>query len=199
MREPFSGLLSRGERLVAAGEVDLAITRGPLAIPAELAALFSPLLSIVLAVRLDGATAKALGAILPPVVIILLARFPLRRWRRPREWIGVTDRRALRWWRPASLFGGPRIEELPLHGVVGVELEQDDWDRRTGTHHLILRTESRARALGRLRNAERLRDAMVALVRSAAPPAVPADSRPVSAPPPSDFVPPATPPRSYPP
>ena len=197
MREPFSGLLPRGERLVAAGEVDLAMTRGPLAMPAEIAAFLSPLLSIVLAVRLDGATAKALGAVLPPLVLILLARYPLRRWRRPREWIGVTDRRALRWWRPASLFVGPRIEELPLHGVVGVELDQDDWDRRTGTHHLTLHTEIRTRSLGRLHNAERLRDAIVVLVRSASPPAVPGDNRPAPAPPPGDFVPPAAPPADY--
>ena len=203
MREPFSGLLGRDERLLAAGEVDLAVTTGPLAVPAELLALFSPALSVILFLRLDGAVARALGALLPPLVIVLLAWFPLRRWRRPREWLGVTERRLLRWWRPAALFAGPRIEEIPRAGAVGVELDQDDRDRRAGSHQVILHYEGRARSLGRVHNAERLHDAIVAAVsaasrhggtdQAAATPAAP----PTPAPLPGDFIPPAAPPADY--
>ena len=164
MREPFHRLLGRGERLLAAGEVDLARRTGPLAMPAEMLALFSPILSLVLLVRLDGLVPKLLGALLAPLVVIFLARYPLRRWRRPREWIGVTDRRVLRWRRPPSLFGGPRIEEVPLPGLEGVELDQDDWDRRTGTAQVIAHLRGGdTRGLGRLHNAERIRDALVGL------------------------------------
>lgn len=164
MREPFYRLLGRGERLLAAGEVDLARRTGPLAMPAEMLALFSPIVSLVLLVRLDGLVPKLLGALLAPLLIIFLARYPLRRWRRPREWIGVTDRRVLRWRRPAALFGSPRIEAVPLPGLEGVELDQDDWDRRTGTAQVIAHLQGgETRSLGRLHNAARIRDALVGL------------------------------------
>lgn len=192
MREPFSRLLGRSERLLAAAEADLAATTGPLAMPAELLVLFSPVLSLILATRLDGLWPRLVGAALPPLLLFLLARFPLRRWRRPREWVGVTDRRVLRWRRPGALVAGPRIEEIPLGSVTAVELEQDDWDRRAGTHQLIVHDERGARSLGRVRSAERLRDAIIAAVPQAAPAG--GASPP---PPPDDFLPPAAPPGDY--
>ena len=192
MREPFSRLLPRGERLLAAGEVELGTTTGPLALPAELAALCSPLLSVVLFLRLDGAPARALGLLLPPLLIILLARYPLRRWRRPREWIGVTDRRVLIWRRAGSLRASPRIEEVSLSGIEGVELEQDDWDRRRGTRHVTLHGGNKVRGLGRVRNAVQVRDAIVTAVQSISPTLPPAPPSPF----PADFIPPAAP-REY--
>jgi hypothetical protein len=185
MRDPFRRLLPRDERLRAAGEVDLAIRRGPLALPAEMLALCSPIISVVLFIRLDGPLAKALGVVLPPVVTILLAVFVLRTWRRAREWVGVTDRRVLVWRRPAALIGGATIQAFRLEDIQGVELVQDAWDRRAGTHQLILRLRDGDRDLGRLRAGEALRDAIV----QAAPHLAPAREGPPQ--PRTAFVPPA--------
>ena len=65
MREPFSRVLPRDEPLRAAGECDLAVTAGPLAGLAEVLAFFSPVLSIILALRLEAWPAKAGGLVLP--------------------------------------------------------------------------------------------------------------------------------------
>ncbi len=193
MRQPFRGLLGRSERLLVAGEVELAVITGPLAMPAELAALFSPILSIVLAIQLHGVEAKLLGVILPPAVMVLLARYPLRRWHRPREWIGVTDQRVLVWRRPGAIRAEPRIEEIAPEDIAGVELEQDDWDRRRGTQQVVLMLgPDRARNLGRVANAEQMRDAIIALAPAARPaPPVPPPPLPV------DFVPPGAPPPDF--
>lgn len=185
MREPFRAVLPDGERLLAAGEAELGVTTGPLARPAELLAFFSPVISIVLLIRLDGPAAKAAGVIAPPLVLILLARFVLRSWHRPREWIGVTDRRLLVWRRPSALRAEPRIEPVPLGGVVGVELVQDNWDRRAGVYQVILHRDLKTHNLARIHNAEQVRDAIVATIQAAAPP--PAVSRPAA--PPSDYQP----------
>lgn len=171
MREPFSAVLPRGERLVAAGEAELGETTGPLARLGEMLAFVSPVLSIVLLIRLDGAPAKAAGVLAPPLVIILLAWFPLRRWRRPRQWLGATDRRLLIWRRKAALRAEPRIEPVPLAGVVGVELVQDDWDRRVGVHQLVLHHDETSKNLARIHNAEQVRDAVIAAIQCGAPPA----------------------------
>ncbi len=177
MKEPFSRVLARGEQLRAAGECDLARTTGPLAAPAELLAILSPILSLVLAIRLDGWQWKVLGAVLPVVAGVLLARGPLRRWLRPRQWVGVTDRRVLIWRRAAAFRPSPRIEAVPLADVTGVELIQDDWDRRHHTHQLELVCGQHRRSLDRNRNATAIRDAI-------APP-----ERPAPLPPPADFLP----------
>src|SRR5437016_2772613 len=121
MREPFSDILPEHEQLLAAGEAELGITTGPLAGLSEMLALLSPVLSLVLLIQLHGVGAKIAGAMLPPLVMIMLARWPLRRWKRPREWLGVTPRRALIWRRAGRMRAEPRIEEVDLTGVVGVE------------------------------------------------------------------------------
>jgi hypothetical protein len=190
MREPFRSLLPKGERLVAAGEAEPGVTTGPLASLSEILALFSPLISVILLIRLDGALPKVVGVLAPPAIAILLARWPLRRWHRPREWIGVTDRRLLVWRRRAALRVEPRIETVPLDGIVGVEMVQDRWDQVHGTHQIILHRETGTKDLARLHNAERVRDAIVALVGVPAPAVSPAV-------PPADFLPPAPPPGDF--
>jgi hypothetical protein len=193
MREPFSSILPSDERLVAAAECELGVTTGPLAGPAEMLALFSPLISIILLIRLDGWQAKLIGALLPPLLMALLARYPLRRWHRPRQWIGVTDRSVLVWRRPAALRPEPRVtQDIPLRNIEGVELEQDSWDRRAGTQQVILHLPGRTIHLDRTRGAERIRDAILAAC-AALPPA------PTSAPgpAPADFLPPAPQPGDY--
>ncbi len=192
MREPFTGLLPRGERLLAAGETELGSTTGPLAMPAEMLALFSPIIGVVLFLQLDGTVPKLLGLVLPPLLLIVLARYPLRRWHRPREWVGMTDQRLLIWRRRGSLRASPRIEEISLGGLEGVELVQDDWDRRRGTHHVTLHTGNKPRALGRIRAAEPLRDAIVRV----GSPVTPVTQPPPSPPPLTDFIPPSGP-REY--
>jgi hypothetical protein len=171
MREPFSAVLPRGERLVAAGEAELGETTGPLARLGELLAFVSPVVSIVLLVRLDGALAKTAGVIAPPVVLILLAWFPLRRWHRPRQWLGATDTRLLIWRRKAALRAEPRIEPVSLAGVVGVELIQDDWDQRAGVHQFILHRDETSKTIARIHNAKPVRDAVIAAIRGSTPPA----------------------------
>ena len=185
MREPFSRLLGPRERLVAAREVDSAVRTGPLAMPAELLALASPVLSLFLYLRLDDPLARLLGVVLPPAVLVLAARFPLRRWRRPRTWIALTGERLLIWRRPAALFAGPRIEAVSLAEIVDVALEQDEWDRRVGRHQLIVHTAGRARNLGRIAAAEQFRDAVRAATTPMALHPKPADPTPR----PGDFIP----------
>jgi hypothetical protein len=194
MREPFTSLLSRNERLLAAGEGEPGITTGPLAGFAEILALFSFLPAVVLVVRLDGVPLKVAGAVLPPLLMILLARYPLRRWRRPREWVGVTDHRVLVWRRKGGIRAEPRIDEIPLREVEGIELNQDDWDRRNGTHQLTLHGAAAVRDLARLHNAERLRDAVLAAVPAASTPPPAAPAAPAT---PADFLPPPPPPGDY--
>ncbi|MER3420352.1 MAG: hypothetical protein C4290_07435 [Chloroflexota bacterium] len=187
MREPFSRVLPRDEPLRAAGECDLAVTAGPLAGLAEVLAFFSPVLSIILALRLEAWPAKAVGLVLPPLVAFVLARYPLRRWGRPRQWIGVTTRRLLIWRRPPGLRAEPRIESIPLSAVAGVELERDAWDRRAGTHQLVVHlADGAVRDLGRVHHGERLREA----IQSAA-------SALRTLPGPPEFKPPAAPPTDY--
>lgn len=189
MREPFSRVLPRGEPLRAAGECDLSVRSGPLAGIAEVLALFSPVLSVILALRLEGWPARAAGIVLPPLVAFLLARYPLRRWGRPRQWIGVTTRRVLIWRRPAGLRVEPRIESIPLSAVTGVDLEQDAWDRRAGTHQLILHlADGGTRDLGRVHHGERLHAAIQGAVSALHTPPGPT---------PPEFKPPAAPPADY--
>ena len=187
MRNPFRDLLPPSEPVRASGQAELGITTGPLAGLAEMLALFSPALSLWLFFSLDGWQARTLGVVLPPLIMILLARFPLRRWRRPREWIGVTDRRLLRWRRTATLRGEPRIEEVPLDGILGVELRRERWDEAHGTHLVVLHRERGEQNMGRLHNAEAVRDAIVATVGGRA--AAPVQSAPpaVAVAPPPDF------------
>lgn len=189
MREPFSRVLPRDEPLRAAGECDLAVTSGPLAGLAEVLALFSPVLSVILALRLEGWPAKAVGIVLPPLLAFFLARYPLRRWGRPRQWIGITTRRVLIWRRPAGLRAEPRIESIPLSTVVGADLEQDAWDRRAGTHQLIVHlADGAVRDLGRVHHGDRLREAIQGAVSALRTPPGPT---------PPEFKPPAAPPADY--
>lgn len=184
MREPFSAVLPPDERLVAAGEAEQGVNIGPLARLGEMLAFVSPVLSLVLFLRLEGTVPRILGVILPPLVIILLARFPLRRWHRPREWVGVTNRRLLLWRSPAALFPRPRIETLPVAGVEGVELARDRWDEAHGTLQIVLHFDVRRSNIARAHNAEALRDGIISLVNANQPP-----SPLPPPPPPSDYHP----------
>lgn len=185
MREPFSAVLPSDERLVAGGEAERGVNTGPLAGLGEMLSFISPVLSIVLVLRLDGVVPKILGAVLPPLVIILIARYPMRRWHRPREWVGVTNRRLLIWRSPAAIVPRPRIEAIPVDGVEGVELVRDRWDEAHGTHQIVLHYAVRQSNIARARNAEQLRDAIVALVQATTP-----AGPPPPPPPPADYRPP---------
>lgn len=192
MGEPFSAVLPSGERLLAAGEAELGVITGPLAAPAEMLAYFSPVIAIILALQLDGATAKILGAVLPPLLLIALARYPLRRWGRPREWVGVTDERLVIWRRPAGLKAEPRIESIPVPDVERAELTEDVWDRRHHTHQLLLYPHvGGPRNVARVHAAESLRDALHAAIAAATP--IEANERR----PAPDFLPPGPPPVDY--
>lgn len=180
MREPFTRLLPRDERLLATAEAEPGTTTGPLTVPAELLTLGSFVLALVLALRLDDLLSRAAGLVLPPLVVLAI-RYPLRRWHRPREWLAVTDRRVLVWRRPAALRAEPRIEAFPLVEIEGVELVTDDWDRRSGTQQIVVHRGSTARNLGRVRGAERVRDAVLAASQLTAPTPSPT--------PPSDYLP----------
>lgn len=191
MREPFSAVLPSDERLIAAGEAERGVNTGPFAGLGEMLAFASPFLSIVLALRLDGTNAKILGAVLPPLIIILLARYPLRRWHRPREWVGVTNERLLIWRQPAALMPRPRIETISLAGLEGVELVRDRWDDAHGTQQIILHFNLKQTNIARARNGEAIRDAIVTLAGTPAPspaptPLPPADFRPAA---PADYRP----------
>jgi hypothetical protein len=107
----------------------------------------------------------------------------------------VTDRRLLVWRRPASFSAEARIEALALGDIEGVELVQDDWDRKAGTHRFIVHEPPNTRELGRVHNAERLRDAATDAGRVTPPPAPTSTAEP--APPPGDFLPPPPAPADY--
>ena len=183
MDEPFSVILPRGERLVAAAECETSITTGPLAGLGEMLAFFSPVLSLILVARLDGWPLKIVGAVAPPLILILLARTVLRRWKRPRAWIGVTSERVLLWRRPAALSAQPRVESVPLADITEVAIEADAWDQRHGAGRITLLLANGSRDLGRVRAPEALRDAILV--------ATPPHTMMFQGEQPSDFVPPA--------
>ena len=195
MKEPFSHLLSGGERVMAAGEAELGINTGPLASASEILVLFSPVFSIVALVKLSTWPLKTGAALAIPLVLFLLSRYLLRRWHRPRQWVGVTNHRVLFWKAGAAFRYNPRIDTVSVAGMEGVELLQDGWDERHGVHQVILHYQTGApRNLARIHNAEAVRDALVALVQQeqkAAPPTPTSASAPVTAaaPPPADFRP----------
>lgn len=195
MREPFSSLLPSDEPLLASGEAEPGIDTGPLAGPLELCAMFGWVPGLFLLGRLDNLPLKLAVVFLPPILLFLLSRSALRHLGRPREWLGVTGLRVLLWRRPRGTRAEPRIEATPLTDIAGVELSQDSWDRRHGTHQFIIHGHnySGQRTLARVHNAERLRDALVAASTSA-PGTV---AEPAPAPVPSDFLPPTAPPIDF--
>src|SRR5581483_2814685 len=117
MREPFSALLPSDEPLLASGEAEPGIDTGPLAGLLELCAMFGWVPGLFLLGRLDGLPLKLAAVFLPPVLLFLISRSPLRRLGRPREWLGVTGHRALLWRRPRGFRAEPRIESTPLSEI----------------------------------------------------------------------------------
>jgi hypothetical protein len=195
MRGPFSSLLPPDEPLLASGEAEPGSVNGPLAGILELCAMFGWVPALFILGRIDGLALRLAAVFLPPVVLFLLSRSPLRRIGRPREWLGVTSRRVLLWRRPRGFSAAPRIESTPLADIAGVELTQDSWDRRRGTHQFIIHGHNYTgqRTLARVHNAEQLRDALVS-----ASPIAPAEApEPAIAPLPRDFLPPTAPPIDF--
>jgi hypothetical protein len=195
MREPFSPLLPAGERLLSAGEAESGVVTGPLASLFEVLAMFGWVPGLFVLGRIEGVPLRLAVVVLPPIVCFILSRSPLRRIGRPREWLGVTDRRVLLWRRPRGFRVEPRIESVSLAEIAGVELAQDAWDRRAGTHQFIIHAPNYrgARTLARVHHAEALRDAVLTATASMIPPAQDQPPTPV----PQDFLPPAPPPSDY--